>query len=43
VKSALQMFGNVHVLVANAGVLRDVSFAAMSERDWDTVMAVHLQ
>jgi multifunctional beta-oxidation protein len=43
VKAALDKFGNVHVLVANAGVLRDRSFTAMSEQEWDIVMSVHLR
>ncbi|KAG0705683.1 hypothetical protein DFH29DRAFT_1029857 [Suillus ampliporus] len=43
VKTALDAFGGVHVLVANAGVLRDRSFTAMSEQEWDIVMAVHLR
>ncbi|KIJ12813.1 hypothetical protein PAXINDRAFT_163828 [Paxillus involutus ATCC 200175] len=43
VKAALDAFGGVHTLVANAGVLRDRSFAAMSEQEWDLVMAVHLR
>lgn len=43
VKVALDAFGTVHVLVANAGILRDKSFAAMTETEWDQVMAVHLR
>ncbi|KAG8213408.1 peroxisomal hydratase-dehydrogenase-epimerase [Butyriboletus roseoflavus] len=43
VKAALDAFGGVHILVANAGVLRDRSFAAMSEQEWDLVMGVHLR
>lgn len=43
VKVALDVFGGVHVLVANAGVLRDRSFTAMSEQEWDLVVAVHLR
>ncbi|KAF8583076.1 multifunctional beta-oxidation protein [Ramaria rubella] len=43
VKTALDVFGSVHVLVANAGILRDKSFAAMSEKEWDDVIAVHLK
>ena len=43
VKAALDAFGSVHILVANAGVLRDRSFAAISEQEWDLVMAVHLR
>ena len=43
VKIALEAFGGVHILVANAGILRDKSFTAMSEKDWDDVIAVHLK
>ena len=43
VKAALDAYGGVHVLVANAGVLRDRSFTAMTEQEWDTVIAVHLR
>ena len=43
VKVALEKFGGIHVLVANAGILRDKSFTAMSEQEWDAVMAVHLR
>lgn len=44
VKTAVDAFGGqIHALIANAGVLRDRSFAAMSEQEWDIVMAVHLR
>ena len=43
VKVALDRFGGVHVLIANAGILRDKSFAAMGEKEWDQVIAVHLR
>ena len=43
VKVALEKFGGVHVLVANAGILRDKSFTAMTEKEWDDVIAVHLR
>ena len=42
-KVALEKFGGIHVLVANAGILRDKSFTAMTEQEWDQVMAVHLR
>ena len=29
--------------MANAGILRDRSFTAMTEQEWDQVMAVHLR
>jgi NAD(P)-dependent dehydrogenase (short-subunit alcohol dehydrogenase family) len=40
---ALEAFGEVHVLVNNAGVLRDRMFLSLSEDDWDQVMRVHLR
>ena len=43
VDAALAAFGEVHVLVNNAGVLRDRMFLSLSEEDWDTVMRVHLK
>ncbi|KAF8738093.1 hypothetical protein AX14_011858 [Amanita brunnescens Koide BX004] len=43
VKTALNKFGSVHILIANAGVLRDKSFTAMTEQEWDVVVAVHLR
>jgi multifunctional beta-oxidation protein len=43
VQIALEKFGGVHVLVANAGILRDKSFQAMTEQEWDIVLAVHLR
>lgn len=43
VKVALDRFGAVHVLIANAGILRDKSFTSMSEKEWDQVLAIHLR
>jgi NAD(P)-dependent dehydrogenase (short-subunit alcohol dehydrogenase family) len=43
VKIAVDAFGGLHILIANAGILRDKSFAAMTEQEWDAVMAVHLR
>ena len=43
VAQALQAFGAVHVLVNNAGILRDRMFISLSEDDWDQVMRVHLK
>ncbi|KAF7327634.1 Peroxisomal hydratase-dehydrogenase-epimerase [Mycena kentingensis (nom. inval.)] len=42
VKVALDKFGGVHVLIGNAGILRDKSFQAMTAKEWDDVIAVHL-
>ncbi|KJA22896.1 hypothetical protein HYPSUDRAFT_138443 [Hypholoma sublateritium FD-334 SS-4] len=43
VQIAVEKFGGVHVLIANAGILRDKSFQAMTEQEWDLVVAVHLR
>ncbi|KAK7033073.1 peroxisomal hydratase-dehydrogenase-epimerase [Favolaschia claudopus] len=43
VKAAVEKFGGVHVLIANAGILRDKSFQSMTEQDWDLVVQIHLR
>jgi multifunctional beta-oxidation protein len=43
VKAAVDAFGTVHVLIANAGILRDKAFVNMDEKMWDQVMSVHLR
>ncbi|GFZ45956.1 (3R)-3-hydroxyacyl-CoA dehydrogenase [Saitozyma sp. JCM 24511] len=43
VKAATDAFGSVHILVANAGILRDKAFVNMDEKMWDQVIAVHLR
>lgn len=43
VRRALEAFGDLHVLVNNAGICRDRMFASLTEADWDAVMAVHLK
>ncbi|MEZ4389985.1 MAG: SDR family NAD(P)-dependent oxidoreductase [Polyangiales bacterium] len=42
VKSAIDAFGRVDIVVNNAGILRDVSFAKMTEQDWELVYRVHV-
>ena len=43
VKQAIESFGDLHIVVNNAGVNRDRMFASMTEQEWDTIMAVHLK
>lgn len=40
---ALAAFGQVDILINNAGILRDKSFAKTTEDLWDPVIAVHLK
>ena len=42
-KTALDNYGQVDILVCNAGILRDKSFANTTEQDWDLVVKVHLK
>lgn len=42
VKSALDHWGRVDIIVNNAGILRDVSFKNLQEDQLDAVMKVHL-
>jgi NAD(P)-dependent dehydrogenase (short-subunit alcohol dehydrogenase family) len=43
VKTALDAFGTVDILIANAGFLRDKSFEKIDLVDFDAVLRVHLQ
>ncbi len=40
---AVETFGDLHVLVNNAGILRDRVLVNMTEQEWDAVIAVHLK
>jgi 3-hydroxyacyl-CoA dehydrogenase/3a,7a,12a-trihydroxy-5b-cholest-24-enoyl-CoA hydratase len=42
VQTALDTFGRVDIVVNNAGILRDVSYAKMSADDWDLIYRVHV-
>jgi len=43
VQSALDAFGDLHVVVNNAGILRDRYLVNMTEEEWDIVVKVHLK
>jgi NAD(P)-dependent dehydrogenase (short-subunit alcohol dehydrogenase family) len=43
IRSALDAFGDLHVLVNNAGILRDRVLVNMTEEEWDSVIHVHLK
>ncbi|HEY4244603.1 MAG TPA: SDR family NAD(P)-dependent oxidoreductase [Kofleriaceae bacterium] len=42
VKTAIDAFGKIDILINNAGILRDVSFQKMTQQDWDLVYKVHV-
>jgi len=42
-RTALDAFGRVDVLVNNAGILRDKTLMKMDEEQWDQVIQVHLK
>jgi NAD(P)-dependent dehydrogenase (short-subunit alcohol dehydrogenase family) len=43
VQQAVESFGDLHVLVNNAGILRDRVIVNMTEAEWDAVLHVHLK
>lgn len=42
IATAIQNFGTVHVLINNAGILRDITLRNMKQGDWDLIHDVHL-
>lgn len=42
IETAVKNFGTVHVVVNNAGILRDAQFKKMTEQDFQLVVDVHL-
>src|SRR5512139_1779035 len=42
IKTAIDAFGKIDIVINNAGILRDVSFAKMTQADWDLVYKVHV-
>ena len=43
VQTALDAFGDLHVVVNNAGILRDKMIINLTDEDWDAVLGVHLR
>jgi len=43
IKTAIDSFGRIDIVINNAGILRDKSFAKLSDQDWDLVHRVHLR
>ncbi|MGH3517289.1 MAG: 3-oxoacyl-ACP reductase [Haloechinothrix sp.] len=42
-QAAVEHFGGLHILVNNAGMVRDRMLFNMSDEEWDTVLRVHLR
>jgi len=43
VKAALDAWGKIDIVIANAGILRDRAFHNITEEDWDKIFAVHVK
>uniref|UniRef100_A0AC35U5E0 SCP2 domain-containing protein n=1 Tax=Rhabditophanes sp. KR3021 TaxID=114890 RepID=A0AC35U5E0_9BILA len=43
VKTAIDNFGRVDIIINNAGILRDKAFGNITELDWDLIQKVHLK
>ncbi|KAJ9613938.1 hypothetical protein H2200_002074 [Cladophialophora chaetospira] len=42
VKTAIDAYGRVDILINNAGILRDITLRNMKHEDWDVIMDVHV-
>lgn len=40
VKTAIDTFGRIDIVINNAGILRDVSIVKMTPKDWEVVQKV---
>ena len=43
VKTAIENFGTIDIIVNNAGIVRDVSMLKMTDEDWDIIMRTNLK
>jgi len=43
IDQAVETFGDINIVINNAGILRDRMMFSITESDWDAVMAVHLK
>jgi len=42
IKTAMDNYGRIDIIINNAGILRDQSFSKMTQKDWDLIYTVHL-
>ncbi|KAF7900549.1 uncharacterized protein EAF01_007851 [Botrytis porri] len=43
IETAIKTYGRIDVLINNAGILRDISFKNMQDKDWDLIIDVHVK
>jgi (3R)-3-hydroxyacyl-CoA dehydrogenase / 3a,7a,12a-trihydroxy-5b-cholest-24-enoyl-CoA hydratase / enoyl-CoA hydratase 2 len=43
IKTAIDAYGRIDILINNAGILRDKSFIRTSDDDWDIIHRIHLR
>lgn len=43
IEQAVDTFGDINIVINNAGILRDRMLFSLTEDDWDSIMAVHLK
>ena len=43
IQTAIDAYGRIDILINNAGILRDVSFHKMTDKDWNLIYTVHLK
>ncbi|KAF9146338.1 hypothetical protein BGX30_001352 [Mortierella sp. GBA39] len=43
VETAMKAFGRVDIVINNAGILKDVSFARMTDQQWNLIFQVHVE
>ncbi len=43
IQAAIDTFGDLHIVINNAGILRDRMLSNMTEAEWDSVINVHLK
>ncbi|KAF9548340.1 hypothetical protein EC957_006836 [Mortierella hygrophila] len=42
IETAMKAFGRIDIVINNAGILKDVSFARMTDQQWDAIFSVHV-
>lgn len=42
VETAMKAFGRIDIVINNAGILKDVSFARMTDQQWNLIFQVHV-